>query len=262
MPQRDDESVEEDLLLAFSIEPGGKPPDSTESLAARIDSLEKALHRSAGQIESLKSEVATLVGTVDDIGKNARRPVTWAPKPASTARRRSLTAAAGIVFGLALGALGWTAWSRGSSDAIIPIDTSVAASAAPAAPQRAAAEPVESAPSLQPVALLAATTPEPVTEPEPLNPARRPVQTARPPVDVRAPVDYVGTLTIDASPGGAVFIDREPAGQTPLRLQNLKAGSHLVWIEREGYRRFTRVVQVPADRVSRVFAELEPIPER
>ena len=59
-----------------------------------------------------------------------------------------------------------------------------------------------------------------------------------------------------------VFIDREAAGQTPLRVQNLRAGSHLVWIEREGYRRFTRVVQVPANRVSRVWAELEPIPER
>jgi len=92
-----------------------------------------------------------------------------------------------------------------------------------------------------------------VTEPEPtVAKAQR----------VQAPVDYVGTLSIDATPGGEVFIDRRPAGQTPLRVQNLKAGSHLVWIEREGYRRFTRVVQVPADRVSRVWADLEPIPER
>ena len=37
-------------------------------------------------------------------------------------------------------------------------------------------------------------------------------------------------------------------------LENLRAGSHLIWIERDGYRRWTRVVQVPADRVTRVSA--------
>jgi len=247
MPQRADESVEYDLLLSFSTEPGGKPPESTESLTARVECLERALHRSASQIESLKSEVATLVGTVDDIGKGARRPITWAPKSVST-RTRFLTATAGIVFGLALAMLGWTLWSRDSIDAIDPIDTTVAA------PEPLAEElPVESPSPPQPVASLVAATPEPVTEPEPTIPKEQPVQTR---------VNYVGTLSIDAAPGGEVFIDREAAGQTPLRVQNLKAGSHLVWIEREGYRRFTRVVQVPADRVSRVWAELEPIPER
>jgi hypothetical protein len=45
-------------------------------------------------------------------------------------------------------------------------------------------------------------------------------------------------------------------------VRNLKAGSHLVWIERDGYRRFTRVVQVPADRVSRLWADLEPLATR
>ena len=72
-------------------------------------------------------------------------------------------------------------------------------------------------------------------------------------------IDYVGALSIDANPGGEVFINRQDAGRTPLLVEKLKAGSHLVWIEREGYRRWTRVVQVPADRVSRVVAELELI---
>ena len=74
MPEQPDEPAENDLLLAFSTEPGGKPPESTQSLAARVECLERALHRSSSEIESLKSELATLVGTVDDIGKNARRP--------------------------------------------------------------------------------------------------------------------------------------------------------------------------------------------
>jgi hypothetical protein len=45
-------------------------------------------------------------------------------------------------------------------------------------------------------------------------------------------------------------------------LTNLRAGSHLIWIERAGYHRFTRVVQVIADRVTRLSAELEPIASR
>jgi hypothetical protein len=77
-----------------------------------------------------------------------------------------------------------------------------------------------------------------------------------------SPVTYVGTLSIDADPAGDVFIDRRTAGRTPLRLTNLKAGSHLVWIERDGYQRWTRVVQVPSDRVSRLWADLEPLPSR
>jgi len=75
-------------------------------------------------------------------------------------------------------------------------------------------------------------------------------------------VNYVGSLSIDSQPGGEVFLDRESAGHTPLRLTNLKAGSHLIWIERDGYRRFTRVIEVPSDRVTRLFADLELLSAR
>ena len=71
-------------------------------------------------------------------------------------------------------------------------------------------------------------------------------------------MSYVGTLSIDADPAGEVFVNRQDAGRTPLRLDKLRAGSHLVWIERDGYQRWTRVVQVQADRVTRLSAELEP----
>jgi len=59
-----------------------------------------------------------------------------------------------------------------------------------------------------------------------------------------------------------VFLNRQSAGHTPLRLTNLRAGSHLIWIQREGFKRWTGVVQVPADRVSRLSAALEPLPGR
>jgi hypothetical protein len=72
-------------------------------------------------------------------------------------------------------------------------------------------------------------------------------------------VSYVGTLTIDAEPAGDVFVNRKRVGRTPMRLEDLRAGSHLIWIEREGYRRWTRVVAVAADRISRVSVSLEPL---
>ena len=69
----------------------------------------------------------------------------------------------------------------------------------------------------------------------------------------------MGTLSIDAAPAGEVFIDRQVAGRTPVRAENLRAGSHLIWIDRDGYRRWTRVVSVAADRVTRVSATLDPL---
>ena len=68
-------------------------------------------------------------------------------------------------------------------------------------------------------------------------------------IDQLQPVSYVGTLSIDADPDGEVFVNRQDAGRTPIRLDKLRAGSHLIWIERDGYQRWTRVVQVQADRV-------------
>jgi hypothetical protein len=257
MPEHAEESAECNWLLAFPTESGGKPPESSESLPARVERLEQALDRSTREIESLKSELATLVGTVDDIGKNARRPVAWAPRQVSTRPSRLVTVTAAVVFGVALGLIGWALWPRETIATIDTIDPTV--SAAEPAPKKLPAAPVanelpvEPPSRPQPVVSLAAAITPPVTQPAPTVRERQPTRT---------PVSYVGTLSIDSAPGGAVFIDREAAGQTPLRAQNLKAGSHLVWIEREGYRRFTRVVHVQADRVIRVWADLEPLPER
>ena len=53
-------------------------------------------------------------------------------------------------------------------------------------------------------------------------------------------------------PGAQVFVNRKSVGTAPVRVRNLRAGSHLVWVERDGYRRWTRVITVPAERVTRV----------
>jgi hypothetical protein len=241
--EADDEPVDQDLLLAFTTEPDRpKPQESDESLIARVDSLERTLAASTSQIESLKAEVATLVGVTGDISKGLKPSRTPAkPLPRVTS---AMVAALGIAIGIAIG---WTVWSANSVNAIAPIT----APKSIAAEQPAVAEPTPEPAS--PIVAVANVAPAQTVE---AGPAPRAI-----PAKLRiAPVEYVGTLSIDAAPSGRVFINRQPAGQTPLRLQNLKAGSHLIWIERDGYRRFTRVVQVPADRVSRLWADLEPIP--
>lgn len=70
---------------------------------------------------------------------------------------------------------------------------------------------------------------------------------------------FVGTLAVVSDPAGAeVFINRRPVGVTPLKLSSLRAGSHAVQIERDGYERWTAGVQVPADRVTGITAKLQP----
>ena len=48
-------------------------------------------------------------------------------------------------------------------------------------------------------------------------------------------------------PGATVFVNRQNVGIAPVRVTNLRAGAHLVWVESEGFRRWTRVVTVPAE---------------
>jgi hypothetical protein len=76
------------------------------------------------------------------------------------------------------------------------------------------------------------------------------------------PSVYRGTLTVDADhPGATVFVNHRNVGQAPVRVKNLRAGAHLVWVESAGCRRWTRVVTVPAEQVTHVSADLEPIAE-
>ena len=88
--------------------------------------------------------------------------------------------------------------------------------------------------------------------------------TPRPKKSTPSPVRlYEGTLVVDSEPAGAaVFIDRRRVGETPLEIPKLRAGSHAVWLEHEGYVRWTAGVLVRADRVTRVERKLEREPDR
>ena len=250
MSQHVDESVDEDPLLAFSTESGitarvapvipepvqpavplvvtapaavpSAQSEQLESLNAHVERLEQRLNSAASELASLKKQVATLVGVIGDIKKVNRRPANG-PLPrapqASSSRLRGVSAFVTVVAGASLAFWGWTLSSRDLINAMGP---------SPAAT-------VQERPATEQPAITVASKSAPTR------------------------IDYTGTLSIDAAPDAEVFIDRQPAGRTPLRMQRLKAGSHLVWIERDGYLRWTRVVQVPADRETRLSADLELI---
>ena len=66
---------------------------------------------------------------------------------------------------------------------------------------------------------------------------------------------------VESVPSGAVvFINQKDAGRTPLQVRRLRAGSHVIRVEHEGYERWTTTALVPADRETRVSAKLQPGP--
>jgi len=242
----DDDSAESDPLLLFETEPHtveatsptveipkeieARPaPLELEALLHRAETAERALRESRRETAALKRHVATLVSAATDNRAKGRR-------------RSAATVGVAAMCLLALAALAWQ---------LVPA----------AVPSAVAAE----APAIEP------DTPTPAESPQPvagvLNPVAAPPAAPRRDVPARlqepmvldSRTEYVGTLSIDAVPsGGEVFINRKSVGMAPVRVAGLRAGSHLVWISRDGYRRFTRVVLVPANQVSRVSVTLEP----
>jgi hypothetical protein len=275
-PGESDHHGELDPLLAFDAELAAAesapntvdpaPPaavakaDDSLPLRLRLDQAERSLDRAQSEIAALKSNVATLVTAVDEIKKRlSRRPeVVAAPPPVPVPRRGGLfKVAAALIVCLAIGAAMWSLASKMMIDAPEPPPTESESSLAPPVPAPAAAVPAPAVERQTVAAHLA----------RPVDSARESASIARD-RPVREPVErqpprqqgaYVGTLSIDAAPAGEVFINRQVAGRTPLRAENLRAGSHLIWIERDGYRRWTRVVAVGADRITRVSARLDPL---
>jgi hypothetical protein len=272
------EISDDDPLLGFSseappVEPhvaetkaDRTPPPLAESgrtddsVIGRVAELERQLERSLIEIANLRSDVATLVGALADMKKRQSEP----PKPASVPRTstqlsRRATAMVAIIVAM-LGVAAWGALSLATSDGGVPPPVETGDSAALTEPPAPIADQVDTPMAVQTVAAISTLGPEraapalPPPRPAASQPAPEPQEAPPPPAG-----GYVGTLSIDASPAGDVFLNRKSVGRTPVRLEQLRAGSHLIWIERDGYRRWTRVVPVAANRVSRVSAELDPI---
>lgn len=196
--------------------------------------LEATVERLTTEVASLKLELATLVSALREIqAEPTSRHATEAPRRFAPAPPvRPSPAPAAIVVLLATGLLSWQLIMGPRPD-----------------------------PSAQAASRAASNAPRVVaTRPMPAPPPTVDIATDPPMTPLVKPTIYKGTLSIAADrPGARVFVNRREIGIAPVRVRNLKAGAHLVWIEREGFRRWTRVVTVPAERVTRVFADLEPL---
>jgi hypothetical protein len=72
---------------------------------------------------------------------------------------------------------------------------------------------------------------------------------------------FVGSLVIESQPSGAaVFVDRGRVGISPVRLSKVRAGSHTVRIDLDGYERWSRAVAVVTNQSTRVTAMMERDP--
>ena len=107
-------------------------------------------------------------------------------------------------------------------------------------------------PTAQPAAAQRITLPE-GDRPAPAN------STRTPPVKVI----FRGHFVVDSVPTGAtVLINQRPAGTTPLHLADYPAGSYAVWVELDGYERWTAAVRVQANRTTTVRPLLLSAPAR
>jgi len=226
-----DARVENDPLLAFSFEPrvAAAPPQLEQPVAAvRVPASAPSDRKTSDSADAMRARIDRLEKVVD---RNTKEINALKSQVATLVGARenkhagTISAIVALVVGVGLGAWLWTLMS---SEPLLTI--------------------IGKPPLAAPVIVHAASV--------------MPAPEVQPRVLPAPPIEYVGTLSIDSDPPAEVSIDRKRAGRTPLRAENLKAGSHLIWIERDGYRRFTRVVEVPADRVSRVVADLEPISQR
>ena len=68
-----------------------------------------------------------------------------------------------------------------------------------------------------------------------------------------------GTLVVDSTPRGAdVFVNNSRVGQTPLVIRSQPAGSRAIRLSLDGYRSWSRGVNVVANRSTTVTARLNP----
>ena len=72
---------------------------------------------------------------------------------------------------------------------------------------------------------------------------------------------YTGSIYVDSRPRGArVSIDGKPVGVTPLRVGEVRIGSHVVRLELPDHRLWSTTTRVTAGQEQRVTGSLERIP--
>jgi hypothetical protein len=193
--------------------------------------------------------------------KRGRRPITLFWGPAQSELRTFLT---GVVTGAAILWLASSPESGGGSVATASGGGSVATASnsamVPVEPvvQSMVAEPAANVVSANGTAETAALRPTDA-------PARSNAPRAGSPQQNRAVGTtgrpYRGSLAVTSRPSGAkVFLNQQLVGTTPLTLGRLEVGSRAVRVVLDGYRPWSRGVQIGANRVTSLNADLSPAP--
>jgi hypothetical protein len=80
------------------------------------------------------------------------------------------------------------------------------------------------------------------------------------PAEAPSSEQLTGLLFVDSRPRGAqVFVDGRPVGRTPLRVPELRIGSHVVRLELSGHTRWSTSTTIVAGQEARVTGSLDPI---
>lgn len=251
---------------AIAAAAGSDGQSGAAALSAKLDEATHEIERSRGEVSALRAELATIVAKVRDIERKVARNREPFPAPhrvaaAAPERYRWLKAVA-LALLVVANAILWRPLPgspkpdpvQPPTGLVQPIDEGPAPPISETRAQSIATPAVPFVAIAAPLAPLAPVATALVADPPPPPKRVAGVDAAQP----AKPREFLGTLAVQTDPpGAAVFVNRQPAGETPLRLPAMRAGSHLLWIERDGYRRWTRVVTVPADQVTNVTARLE-----
>lgn len=78
-------------------------------------------------------------------------------------------------------------------------------------------------------------------------------------ITLQAPTPVTGTLVVSSNPPMAkIFIDGEVRGESPLRLNNISVGKHVVRLKKDGYAPLMKTVIIEEDKTLTLNETLEP----
>jgi hypothetical protein len=240
-------------LEPTEFEPSAVPDDSL--LLFPVEKREQPASRPAERVvfHTVWAELPVVVHTEHT---PARRRIDWRRLSAEVRekvalRSRSSVLLTSIALGSAVVTAGGIRYFYAERPMDVPVPFAVPTEAPPLLVSRVVM-PLATAARVAPPAIPG--KPEPVVG-TPGAASRRSDASARP--SPRTPA-YRGHLIIDSTPRGAtVFINQRQMGVTPLELPRHPSGSYAVWVQRDGFQRWTAGVLVPADRITRVTAKLE-----
>jgi hypothetical protein len=235
---------------------------------ALIDFAEEELDFTVSEVKINLEEVAVLTGTSTTSSMARGRPLIATTNHAIDATSRAVS----FMLGFALASV--LAWLMSLVGNDTPHERSVSVAATKVNSVAPAVEPVVTLATpvpAEPVAPAATTSVTAVAPPPaPLVKKREPLLKAAAPLKASAPLQasvqrkpavsgYVGALAVSSTPEGAqVWVNGRAAGETPLVLEELPAGSRAIVLRRDGYSPWSASVRVVAGQRLPVRVTLKP----